>query len=150
MNLKEIKEIVEIFNESSITKLQIKREGFEIRLDKISSTPTLLTHTPAPIHAPQLPATPDISDDLPSCSVGGDFITSPMVGTFYRAPSPGADPFVKVGDTVRKGQIIGIVEAMKIMNEIEAEYDCKILNIEANDGQPVEFDSKLVKIEKLQ
>ena len=78
-----------------------------------------------------------------------DFITSPMVGTFYRSPSPGAAPYVSVGDTIKKGQTIGIVEAMKIMNEIEAEFDCKILEIEVNDAQPVEFGTKLVMVEKI-
>ena len=72
-----------------------------------------------------------------------------MVGTFYRSPSPGAAPYVSVGDTIKKGQTIGIVEAMKIMNEIEAEFDCKILEIEVNDAQPVEFGTKLVMVEKI-
>ncbi len=72
-----------------------------------------------------------------------------MVGTFYHKPSPDAAPYVNVGDMVKKGQTIGIIEAMKIMNEIEAEYDCKILAIESADGQPVEYGTKLIKVEKL-
>ena len=72
-----------------------------------------------------------------------------MVGTFYRAPSPDSPPFVKVGDTVRKGQTIGIIEAMKIFNEIEAEFDCKILEILVEDGQPVEYDMPLFLVERL-
>ena len=79
----------------------------------------------------------------------GDFITSPMVGTFYRCPSPGAAPYINVGDTIKKGQTIGIIEAMKIMNEIEAECDCKILSIEVDDATPVEFSTNLVRIQKL-
>jgi len=72
-----------------------------------------------------------------------------MVGTFYRAPSPDAAPFVNVGDTVRKGQTIAIIEAMKIMNELEAEFDCKILEILVENGQPVEYDMPLFRVEKL-
>ena len=72
-----------------------------------------------------------------------------MVGTFYRSPSPGAAPYVSVGDTIKKGQTIGIVEAMKIMNEIEAEFDCKIVEIEVNDAQPVEYGTKLVMVERI-
>lgn len=72
-----------------------------------------------------------------------------MVGTFYQAPSPGAAPFVKVGQTVRKGDTICIIEAMKIMNEIEAEFDCKIVSALVEDGQPVEFGTELFAVEKL-
>ncbi len=72
-----------------------------------------------------------------------------MVGTFYRSPSPGAAPYVNVGDTIKKGQTVAIIEAMKIMNEIEAEFDCKVVSIEVNDGQPVEFSTNLIKVEKL-
>ena len=72
-----------------------------------------------------------------------------MVGTFYMAPSPDSAPFVKVGDTVKKGQVIAILEAMKIMNELEAEFDCKILDILVSDGQAVEYDMPLFTVEKL-
>ncbi len=149
MNLKEIKDLVEIFNKSEITKLQIKQDTFEIKLDKnttsIIAQPAQSVSTPINIPA----STPAIQTPAASTNNSGDFILSPMVGTFYHCPSPGAAPYVKVGDTIKKGQTIGIVEAMKIMNEIEAEYDCKVIGIEANDGQPVEFGSKLIKVEKL-
>ena len=72
-----------------------------------------------------------------------------MVGTFYRAPSPDSPPFVKVGDRVSKGQTIGIIEAMKIFNEIDAEFDCKVLEILVEDGQPVEYDMPLFLVERL-
>ena len=78
-----------------------------------------------------------------------DSIKSPMVGTFYAAPSPGAAPFVKVGQSIRKGDVIGIIEAMKIMNEIEAEFDCKIVEMLVADGQPVEFGLPLFGVEKI-
>ena len=72
-----------------------------------------------------------------------------MVGTFYAAPSPGAAPFVKAGQSIRKGDVIGIIEAMKIMNEIEAEFDCKIVEMLVADGQPVEFGLPLFGVEKI-
>lgn len=158
MNLKEIKDLIEIFNKSEITKLQIKQDTFEIKLDK--NTTSIIAQSAQSVSTPiNIPAsTPAIqapAESTPAASTNtstnnsGDFILSPMVGTFYHCPSPGAAPYVKVGDTIKKGQTIGIVEAMKIMNEIEAEYDCKVVGIEANDGQPVEFGSKLIKVEKL-
>jgi acetyl-CoA carboxylase biotin carboxyl carrier protein len=79
----------------------------------------------------------------------GTTINSPMVGTFYKAPSPDASPFVKVGDTIRKGQPLCILEAMKIMNEIDAEFDCKILKILVDDSQAVEFDTPIFEVEKI-
>lgn len=76
-------------------------------------------------------------------------IVSPMVGTYYSAPSPDSAPFVKVGDRVKKGQVIAILEAMKIMNELEAEFDCKIVSVLVSDGQAVEYDMPLFAVEKL-
>ncbi len=154
MNLQEIKKLMEIFGNSQIAKLNLKDGEFELKLEKYTS--------PAPVSTPQVPlATPALPAQVPQAPVhtespastpqaqGGDFITSPMVGTFYRCPSPGAAPYINVGDTVKKGQTIGIIEAMKIMNEIEAECDCKILSIEVDDATPVEFSTNLVRIQKL-
>lgn len=155
MNLKEVKDLIDIFNKSEITKLQIKQDNFEIKLDKnITSIATQpIQSLPTPINIANTPTTQapiEATSTGPSNTTSnGDFILSPMVGTFYHCPSPGAAPYVKVGDAIKKGQTIGIVEAMKIMNEIEAEYDCRVIAIEANDGQPVEFGSKLIKVEKL-
>jgi acetyl-CoA carboxylase biotin carboxyl carrier protein len=78
-----------------------------------------------------------------------DYIKSPMVGTFYQAPAPGKPPYVKVGDKVRAGQTVCIVEAMKIMNEITAEFDCEIVEILVEDGQAVEFDTALFKVKRV-
>jgi len=81
--------------------------------------------------------------------IQGDVIASPMVGTFYASPSPDAPPFVKAGDKVKKGQTLCILEAMKIMNELDAEYDCKIIDILVADGDAVEYDKPLFVVEKL-
>ena len=154
MNLQEIKKIMELFDHSAIAKFSLKQEGFELKLQKSGvcsnvSTPTIQTQSAIPAPIPtntSIPATP--SPAAPK-DIGEHFITSPMVGTFYRSPSPGAAPYINVGDSIKKGQTVGIIEAMKIMNEIEAEFDCKIVSIEVNDGQPVEFSTNLIKIEKL-
>ena len=150
MNLQEIKKIKELFDNSDIAKFSLKQEGFELKLQKAGATTYTTTALPqvsaqTPLVAPiSAPAAPSVAKDT-----GGHFITSPMVGTFYRSPSPGAAPYVNVGDMVKKGQTVGIIEAMKIMNEIEAEFDCKIVAIEVSDGQPVEFSTNLIKVEKL-
>lgn len=83
-------------------------------------------------------ATPEI--------IEGNFITSPIVGTFYRKPSPDKDPFIKVGDVIEKGQVLCIIEAMKMMNEIKSDSDGKIISIDIEDGQPVEFGQKIITI----
>lgn len=159
MNLKEIKDLIEFFDKSEIARLKIKQDNFEIHLDKnIASinpatavTPTIAQPANIAITTQESPESnaPLNTSAQNNTSSSNDFILSPMVGTFYHCPSPGAAPYVQVGDTIKKGQTIGIVEAMKIMNEIEAEYDCKIISIEVSDGQPVEFGSKLIKVEKL-
>ena len=95
-----------------------------------------LTLAPPPAAAPESAAEP------------GTFITSPFVGTFYRAPSPEASPFVEVGDSVRKGQVVCIVEAMKLMNEIEAESDGKIVEVMAKNGEHVEYGQPLLRVAK--
>lgn len=158
MNLVEVKKLIEIFNASGeIARLSIKQDNFELKLDKAASSSvvanaaaSIATSVAAPV-APIVPvvqSTPESSAE-PSNDVNGEFITSPMVGTFYHKPSPEAAPYVNVGDKVKKGQTIGIIEAMKIMNEIEAEFDCKIISIDTGDGQPVEYGSKLIKVERL-
>ena len=154
MNQKEIKEIIKIFDESSIAKLKIENKDFSISLSKVSEITNIPTQTISQIPTP-IPSTSSVSNetstktetDIPTTQKGLT-INSPMVGTFYKAPSPGASPFVKVGDRVSKGQTLGIIEAMKIMNEIEAEFDCKILEILVEDGQPVEFGTPLFVVEK--
>jgi len=80
--------------------------------------------------------------------IEGNQITSPIVGTFYRKPSPDKDPFIKVGDVVQEGDVLCIIEAMKMMNEIKSDFDGKIISINIGDGEPVEFGQELISIEK--
>ena len=149
MDLKEIKELIRVFDRSGLSKLKLKQDNFAIFLQKGSLAKIETTAAPTP----SLPASQSINEppkeEIEAAKKKGEYITSPMVGTFYRAPSPDSPPFVNVGDTVKKGQTIGIIEAMKIFNEIEAEFDCKILEILVEDGQPVEYDMPLFLVERL-
>ncbi len=149
MNFKEIRELIRIFDKSGLSKLKLKKEDFEISLEKEQETQAP-KQAPLPQSAPPITATlEEPAKELEAAKKKGEYITSPMVGTFYRAPSPDSPPFVKVGDVVSKGQTIGIIEAMKIFNEIEAEFDCKILEILVEDGQPVEYDMPLFLVERV-
>jgi len=151
MTNREIKDLMRFFDGSDITKVKIKNGEFSIELQKGFEGGTVVATAPAAVSvAPvaQAPATPD-TKEVVSSEIAGETIKSPMVGTFYAAPAPGAEPFVKVGTVVKKGQTVAIIEAMKIMNEIEAEFDCRIVEILPSDGQPVEFDMALFVVEKV-
>lgn len=157
MDFKEIKELIRVFDKSELNKLKVKEGEFEVAMQKGFEGNTVVTTTaaPAPVAAPvAAPAPVQTTDSVIACSaedptVCGDTINSPMVGTFYTSPSPEAPAFVKEGDTVKKGQTLCILEAMKIMNEVEAEYDCKILKVLVEDAKPVEYDMPMFLIEKL-
>jgi len=148
----EIKELISIFDESDLTRLEINDKEFSIMLEK----GTVETVVAAPVQ--KVPAAESVAvsaatvpAEANETTPASDVLTidSPMVGTFYVAPSPGSPAFVKAGDKVSKGQTIGIVEAMKIMNEIEAEFDCVIKAKLVEDGQPVEYGTALFEVEKL-
>jgi acetyl-CoA carboxylase biotin carboxyl carrier protein len=153
MDMRQIKVLMQEFDESGLSRLKITKEGFELELEKVVgavAAPVAVAAVPAaaPVAAPAAAAAaPAAAASAPA--VDGVEILSPMVGTFYTAPSPDSAPFVKVGDRVKKGQVIAILEAMKIMNELEAEFDCKILDIRVSDGQAVEYDMPLFTVEKL-
>ncbi len=155
MDFKEIKELIRVFDKSELTKLKVKEGSFEIALGK-GSEETQQIVTSAPVMQNVTPTIPSVSAPVETtCTIENeqkvcsDTINSPMVGTFYASPSPESPEFVKVGDTVKKGQTLCILEAMKIMNEVEAECDCKILEILVKDANPVEYDMPLFVIEKL-
>ena len=143
MDIETLKKIIETFDNSTAVKLELETKDFKISLDRTSQV------SPAPV-VTQSPTQPTIQEKTPvECKVEGEIITSPMVGTFYRAPAPDAAPFVKEGDKVKKGETLCIIEAMKIMNEIEAEFDCEILEILVENGEPVEFDTPLFRVKRV-
>ncbi len=149
MTNREIKDLMRFFDNSEISKVKIKNGEFSIELQKGFEAAPVVAMAPAvqTIAAPLTTETVAAVEE--SAKVSGDTINSPMVGTFYSAPAPGAEAFAKVGSVVKKGQTIGIMEAMKIMNEIEAEFDCRIIEILLDDGQPVEYDMPLFVVEKI-
>ncbi|MGP1485879.1 MAG: acetyl-CoA carboxylase biotin carboxyl carrier protein [Campylobacter sp.] len=150
MKKEDIKELIEFFNQMDMNKIKIKDGDFEVELEKFADCCEL----PAPVVTQPAAAPTPVnvvvnSAEVKPANTAKNTINSPMVGTFYLAPSPGAAPFVKVGQRVRKGDTIGIIEAMKIMNEIEAEFDCQIVEMLVADGQPVEFGLPLFGVEKI-
>ena len=152
MTHEEIKDLISFLDEkASINRLKIKDKDFELEIKKEDAAcANTVISTPAPACTPT-PSVNVVLSEKPATNktAAGDTINSPMVGTFYKAPSPGASPFVSVGQAVRKGECVGIIEAMKIMNEIEAEFDCRIVKVRVDDGQPVEYGMAIYEVEKL-
>lgn len=154
MDFKEIKELIRVFDKSELNKLKVKEGEFEVAMQKgfeggtvvTTSAPVAAVAAPVPVAAAPVAAAPA---EVAPAAVLGDTINSPMVGTFYASPSPEAAAFVKEGDTVKKGQTLCILEAMKIMNEVEAEFDCKIVKVLVDDASPVEYDMPIFAVEKL-
>ena len=154
MDFKEIKELIRVFDKSELNKLKVKEGEFEVAMQKGFEGGTVVTTSavaaPAVAAAPVAAAPVATSEAAPvAAAPAGDSINSPMVGTYYASPSPEAPAFVKVGDTVKKGQTLCILEAMKIMNEVEAEFDCKIVEMLVTDGDPVEYDMPIFTVEKI-
>ena len=156
MDFKDIKELIRVFDKSELNKLKVKEGEFEISMQRgfEGGVTTVTTSAPvaqvASIAAPvaQVSSAP-VAVDTVSAAKSGDVIKSPMVGTYYSSPSPESPSFVEVGSSVKKGQTLCILEAMKIMNEVEAEFDCKIVEILVKDGSPVEYDMPIFVVEKL-
>lgn len=152
MDMKQIKSLLQEFDTSTLSKLKITQDNFSIELEKNIGVVAAPVMTAAPVAMAAVPAAAPAAAEAGVSAAPvhtGDMIVSPMVGTYYSAPSPDSAPFVKVGDRVKKGQVIAILEAMKIMNELEAEFDCKIVSALVSDGQAVEYDMPLFAVEKL-
>ena len=154
MDLKDIRQILDLVREHDLAEFELEREGLKLRVKKANDV--VVTHTaPAPASATPPPApiaavAPSAPGGEPTDAHGVELamVKSPIVGTFYRTPEPGARPFVDVGDTVRKGQVLCIIEAMKLMNEIESEFDGVVEKVYIENGQPVQFNDRLFAIRK--
>ncbi len=149
MDIRKIKKLIELLEESDIGELEIKEGEESVRISRTSNIaiPTAATYVTAPQAAPAPAAAPAAEPAAPSAPAhNGHTVKSPMVGTFYSAPSPGSPKFVQVGQQVKVGDTICIVEAMKMMNQIEADKAGTIEAILVDDGEPVEFDQPLVTI----
>jgi acetyl-CoA carboxylase biotin carboxyl carrier protein len=146
-----LKELLELFEESGIAELEFRRSfwgGTSIRLQRHSAAPAAAAPQAAPAVAPQ--AAPVTSQEAPAEAPvveEGHMVRSPMVGTMYHASSPDTDVFVKIGDQVAKGQTLCIIEAMKIMNEIESDAAGRVKRILVGNGDPVEYNQPLVELE---
>ena len=149
MDIRKVKKLIELLETSDIAEIEIKEGEEAVRISRNSSVTTAV---PAPAAAPVAapapsPAAPAAAEEKPAPqATSGHIVSSPMVGTFYRSPSPSSPPFVEVGTHVKAGDVVCIVEAMKMMNQIEAEKAGIIEAILVNDGEPVEFDQPLVTI----
>jgi acetyl-CoA carboxylase biotin carboxyl carrier protein len=155
MDLRKLKTLIDLVSESGISELEVTEGEGKVRI--VKNAPPVYVQQPSPSYAPQLPATPPTAGayapaEAPAAAAPaavvpqGHIVTSPMVGTFYRAPSPGAEPFVQVGDTVKEGQTICIIEAMKLLNEIESDKAGVIKEILVENGQAVEYGQPLFVI----
>lgn len=155
MDIRKVKKLIELLEESGIGEIEIKEGEESVRISRgISGSPAPAPHysypppaapaAPAPAAAAPAPAPAESADSTPATS--GKIVKSPMVGTFYRSPSPSSPSFVEVGKTVKAGDVLCIVEAMKMMNQIEAEVSGTVEAILAENGEPVEFDQPLFSI----
>ena len=161
MNVKEIKELVELVSRRGLASLEIERAGFRVRIEGAPRAahaprtwePAVLAEPALPAPAASVPPAGGAAAPLPPGPPasgereGFHLLTSPIVGTFYRSPNPDAEPYVKPGDVVEKGQTLCIVEAMKLMNEIEADVAGTVVAIYPQNAQPVEFGEKLFAIQ---
>jgi acetyl-CoA carboxylase biotin carboxyl carrier protein len=146
LDLDQLRELIRLLDESNLTEIEVEHDDDRIRVRR----------DPAPIVSAQASqsvasagaANSEHPSDVPALvEENGTYVTTPFVGTFYRAPSPDGDPFVEVGDAIVPGQVLCIVEAMKLMNEIEAEVAGTIVEILGDDGKPVEYGDRLFRIE---
>jgi acetyl-CoA carboxylase biotin carboxyl carrier protein len=157
MDLKELFALIEKFEKSGLSELSFKGDGGEVFLKKgLSAEQVAAYAVPAPVHVIPAPAVPHAGPASPagaarqpeSKAAEGEVIRAPIVGTFYRAAAPDAAPYVEKGSSVKKGQTLCIIEAMKLMNEFQAEFDLVVVNILADNGKMVEFGAPLFEVRR--
>ena len=157
MEFDEINRILEMVREHELSEFELEREGFKIKIKKGSLVNTSAPYPPPAVQqaappAPEFARPPAPLEAVPSApqpssdEIDFAIVKSPIVGTFFRAAEPGAPPFVDVGTTVKKGQVLCIIEAMKLMNEIDSEYDGEIVKVYVENGQPVQYGERLFAI----
>ena len=156
MEVKDLKQLIKMITETDITEFEMDNAEEKIVIKRGQRTEIIQMAAPAPgyVQAPAPVAVPaQTAAAAPVAAApaveAGETITSPIVGTFYRSPSPESPPFAEVGQVIEKGQVICLVEAMKLFNEIEAEFKCKVVKICVENAQPVEFGQPLFIVEKL-
>jgi acetyl-CoA carboxylase biotin carboxyl carrier protein len=158
MDFEDIERILELMKQHELAEFELDKEGLKLRVRKANTGSSPMG---APVHAAQVsptytpPPAPAPSPVSPALDVPGDrddspvelaVVKSPIVGTFYRSPEPGASSFVEIGDRVKKDQVLCIIEAMKLMNEITSEYEGEIVNVYVENGKPVQYGERLFAI----
>ena len=163
MDLEQLRQLLDLVREHELSEFEIEHEGLRVKLRKDVNGAAIVSLPAAPAtvspvsHVPAVPAISGSAAALPTLApadapADGDaeielaVVKSPIVGTFYRSPEPGAASFVDIGTTVKKGQVLCIIEAMKLMNEIDSEYDGEVVNIYVENGQPVQYAERLFAI----
>jgi acetyl-CoA carboxylase biotin carboxyl carrier protein len=145
MDIRKIKKLIEMLQESDLTEIEVGQGDESVRITRGGSQ-NIIPNTPSvqqvAVPQPIIESTEKVDE-----TVSGNLVRSPIVGTFYRKPGPDKDPFIRVGDTVEIGDVLCIIEAMKMMNEIKSEFSGKITSINVEDGQPVEFDQHIITID---
>ena len=144
MDIRKIKKLIEMLQDSDLKEIEVSQGDESVRISRDNRP-----QTAEPIIQKQVvhEASNIVSqEEMPQEEVKGNKVTSPIVGTFYRKPSPDKDPFIKVGDVVEEGDILCIIEAMKMMNEIKSDFSGKVVSIDVEDGQPVEYGQHIITI----
>jgi len=149
MDIRKVKKLMELLEQSGMSEIEIKEGEESVKISRYGNAPLI---TPTIPQQPAAMVTPSQVESTTTAAnkgsaVNGDLISSPMVGTYYSAPSPSAKPFVTIGQHVNKGDTIGIIEAMKIMNQIEADHSGTVVEILVKDGEAVEFGQALIVIQ---
>jgi len=156
MDLDQIKKILDLVREHELSEFEIEHEGLRLKIRKDARGVPVVAHAGAPLPALAAPAiaaaapvagtAPPASDDPGDAEIELAVVKSPIVGTFYRSSEPGAASFVDIGSSVKKGDVLCIIEAMKLMNEIDSEYDGEVVNIYVENGQAVQYGERLFAI----
>jgi acetyl-CoA carboxylase biotin carboxyl carrier protein len=152
MDLEQLKQILNLVREHGLSEFEIEQEGWRLKVRKESAPVAPAVAVPPPLLPTVASAGLTLGSSLPAALDDADIdielavVKSPIVGTFYRSPEPGAASFVEVGATVKKGQVLCIIEAMKLMNEIDSEYDGEVVNAYVENGQPVQYGERLFAI----
>ena len=144
MDIRKIKKLIEMLQDSDLKEIEVSQGDESVRISRDNKSQTYVE----PVIQKQVVHEANVASEkvVHQEEIEGNQITSPIVGTFYRKPSPDKDPFIKVGDVVQEGDVLCIIEAMKMMNEIKSDFSGKIVSIDVEDGQPVEYGQNIITI----
>ena len=144
MDIRKIKKLIEMLQDSDLKEIEVSQGDESVRISRDNKSQTYVEPViqKQVIHEANVASEKEVKQE----DIEGNQITSPIVGTFYRKPSPDKDPFIKVGDVVQEGDVLCIIEAMKMMNEIKSDFSGKVVSINVEDGQPVEYGQHIITI----